>query len=54
MGPMEVSWQKYEQQRRRLNGQLGLVVCALLPLPTIQVAVGLSPVRMLLVVVSWA
>ena len=52
MGPMEESSQKYEQQRRRLNARLGLVVFALLPLPAILIAVGLSPLRMLLVVAS--
>ena len=51
MGPMDSIWQEYEKQRRRMNAQLGLVVFALLPLPTILVAVGLSPLRMLLVVV---
>ena len=52
MGQMEASWQKYEQQRRRLNAQLGLVVLALLPLPAILIAGGLSPVRMLVIVAS--
>ena len=52
MGPTDVSWQEYEQQRRRLNAQLGLVVFALLPLPAILIAVGLSPLRMLLIVAS--
>jgi peptidoglycan/LPS O-acetylase OafA/YrhL len=52
MGPIELSWQEYEQQRRRLNARLGLVVLALLPLPAILIAVGLSPPRMLLIVVS--
>ena len=52
MGPMEESWQNYERQRRRLNARLGLMVFALLPLPAILIAVGLSPLRMLLVVVS--
>ena len=52
MGQMEVSWQEYEQQRRRLNAQLGLVVFALLPLPAILIALGLSPVRMLVIVAS--
>ena len=51
MSPIDSSWQEYEKQRRRLNAQLGLVVFALLPLPAILVAVGLSPLRMLLVVV---
>ena len=51
MEPMDLSWQEYEQHRRRLNAQLGLMVFALLPLPAILVAVGLSPLRMLLVVV---
>ena len=52
MGPMEESWQNYERQRRRLNARLGLMVFALLPLPAILMAVGLSPLRMLLVVAS--
>jgi hypothetical protein len=52
MGPMEESWQIYEQQRRRLNARLGLMVFVLLPLPAILIAVGLSPLRMLLVVAS--
>jgi len=49
--PMEESWQNYEQQRRRLNAKLGLLVFALLPLPAILIAIGLSPLRMLLMVV---
>jgi hypothetical protein len=52
MGPMEESWQNYERQRRRLNARLGLMVFALLPLPAILMSVGLSPLRMLLVVAS--
>jgi hypothetical protein len=52
MGPMEESWQNYEQQRRRLNAKLGLLVFALLPLPAILIAIGLSPLRMLLIVAS--
>ena len=52
MGPMEESWLNYERQRRRLNARLGLMVLALLPLPAILIAVGLSPLRMLLVVAS--
>jgi hypothetical protein len=52
MGPMAESWQNYERQRRRLNARLGLMVFALLPLPAILVAVGLSPLRMLLAVAS--
>ena len=52
MGPMGESWQNYERQRRRLNTRLGLTVLALLPLPAILIAVGLSPVRMLLAVAS--
>lgn len=51
-GRIELSWQRYEQQRRRLNARLGLMVFALLPLPPILMAVGLSPLRMLLIVVS--
>jgi peptidoglycan/LPS O-acetylase OafA/YrhL len=52
MGPMEESWQNYERQRRCLNARLGLMVFALLPLPAILMSVGLSPLRMLLVVAS--
>src|ERR1700688_235223 len=52
MGPMEESWQNYERQRRRLNARLGLMVFAFLPLPAILIAVGLSPLRMLLAVAS--
>src|SRR5882762_8398594 len=52
MRPMEESWQNYERQRRRLNARLGLMVFALLPLPAILIAVGLYPLRMLLVVAS--
>jgi O-antigen/teichoic acid export membrane protein len=54
MGPMGESWQNYERQRRRLNGRLGLIVLALLPLPAILIAVGLSPLPMLLIVASLA
>jgi hypothetical protein len=50
MGPIEDSWQNYERQRRRLNARLGLMVFALLPLPPILIAVGLSPMKMLLLV----
>ena len=53
MGPMGESWQNYERQRRRLNAQLGLIVFALLPLPAILIAVGLSPLRMLVIVVAF-
>ena len=52
MEPRELSWQEYERQRRRLNAKLGLLVFALLPLPAILIAVGLSPLRMLLAVAS--
>src|SRR4029077_15689959 len=52
MGPMGEVWQNYERQRRRLNARLGLIVFALLPLPAILVAVGLSPLKMLLAVAS--
>ncbi len=52
MGPMEEAWQNYERQRRRLNTRLGLMVFALLPLPAILLAVGLSPLKMLLAVAS--
>src|SRR5258707_116288 len=52
MGPMGESWQNYERQRRRLNGRLGLIGFALLSLSWILIAVGLSPLRMLLAVVS--
>src|ERR1700687_2047386 len=49
---MDESWQNYERQRRRLTTKLGLLVFALLPLPAILIAVGLSPLRMLLAVAS--
>jgi hypothetical protein len=52
MAQMEESRLNYERQRRRLNARLGLMVFALLPLPAILIAVGLSPLRMLLVVAS--
>src|SRR6266852_6847275 len=52
MGPMGESWRNYERQRRRLNARLGLMVFALLPLPAILIAVGLSPLKMLLAVAS--
>jgi O-antigen/teichoic acid export membrane protein len=52
MGPTEESWENYERQRRRLNARLGLIVFALLPLPAILIAVGLSPLWMLLAVAS--
>src|ERR1700674_239019 len=52
MGPMEEGWENYELPRRRLNARLVLIVFALLPLPAILMAVGLSPLRMLLVVAS--
>jgi O-antigen/teichoic acid export membrane protein len=52
MGRMDESWENYERERRRLNARLGLTVFALLPLPAILIAVGLSPLRMLLVVAS--
>jgi len=48
MEPIERSWENYERQRRRLNTRLGLIVFALLPLPAILIAVGLSPLRMVL------
>jgi hypothetical protein len=51
MGRMGESWQNYEQHRRHLNARLGLLVFALLPLPAILIGLGLSPLRMLLVVV---
>ena len=52
MRPIDRIWQNYELHRRRLNTKLGLLVFALLPLPAILIAVGLSPLRMLLIVAS--
>jgi hypothetical protein len=52
MGPIGEVWQNYERRRRRLNARLGLIVFALLPLPAILIAVGLSPLWMLLAVAS--
>src|SRR6202040_3789581 len=54
MGPMGESWQNYERQRRRVNARFGLIVLALLPLPAILIAVGVSPLPMLLIVASLA
>jgi hypothetical protein len=51
-GPMQESWENYDRQRRRLHAKLGLLVFALLPLPAILVAIGLSPLWMLLIVTS--
>jgi O-antigen/teichoic acid export membrane protein len=51
-GPMQESWENYDRQRRRLHAKLGLLVFALLPLPAILIAIGLSPLRMLLLVTS--
>jgi hypothetical protein len=47
---MQESWENYDRQRRRLHAKLGLLVLALLPLPAILIAIGLSPLRMLLLV----
>ena len=52
MGAMGESWRNYERQRRCLNARLGLIVFALLPLPAILIAVGLSPLWMLLAIAS--
>src|ERR1700676_3087757 len=52
MGPMGGAWQNYERRGRRLNARLGLIVFALLPLPAILIAVGLSPLWMLLAIAS--
>jgi len=52
MGRMEKSWQEYERQRQRFNTRMGLMVFALLPLPAILMSVGLSPLRMLLIVAT--
>ena len=49
---MQEGWENYDRQRRRLNARLGLMVFALLPLPAILIVVGLSPLKMLLAVVS--
>lgn len=52
MGPMGEVRQNYERRRRRLNARLSLIVFALLPLPAILIAVGLSPLWMLLAIAS--
>jgi hypothetical protein len=52
MEPIEESWQNYERQWRRLNTRLGLMVFAFLPLPATLIAIGISPLKMLLVVAS--
>ncbi len=51
MGPMDLSWQEYEKQRRRLNARLGMYILAMIPVPSILLARGVSPLWMLLAVI---
>ncbi len=54
MGQMELGWNKYEQQRRRLNSRLGIYILAMIPVPLILLARGVPPLWMLLTVVCGA
>jgi len=54
MGWMELSWQEYERQRRRLNSRLGIYILAMIPVPLILLARGVPPLWMLLAVVCGA
>jgi hypothetical protein len=54
MGQMELSWQEYEQRRRRLNSRLGIYILAMIPVPLILLARGVPPLLMLLTVVCGA
>ena len=54
MEQMELSWQEYEQQRRRLNSRLGIYILAMIPVPLVLLAKGVSPLWMLLTVVCGA
>ena len=54
MGLIDLSWQEYEQQRRRLNSRLGIYILAMIPVPLILLATGLPPLWMLLGVICAA
>ena len=54
MGQMELSWQEYEQQRRRLNSRLGIYILAMIPVPLVLLAKGVPPLWMLLGVICAA
>ena len=54
MGQMVLSCQEYEQQRRRLNSRLGIYILAMIPVPLVLLAKGVSPLRMLLAVICAA
>ena len=54
MGEMELSWQEYERRRRRLNSRLGIYILAMIPVPLVLLAKGVSPLWMLLTVICGA
>ena len=54
MRAMELSWQEYEQQRRRLNSRLGIYILAMIPVPLVLLAKGVPPLWMLLAVICAA
>ena len=54
MGPTDMSWQEYERQRRRLNARLGMYILAMIPVPVVLLARGVSPLSTLLAVVCAA
>jgi hypothetical protein len=54
MGRVELSWQEYEQQRRRLNTRLGMYIFALIPVPLVLLAKGVTPLLMLVTVTCGA
>ena len=54
MVQMELSWEEYEQQRRRLNSRLAIYILAMIPVPLVLLAKGVSPLWMLLTVVCGA
>jgi len=51
MAQMELSWKEYEQRRRRLNSRLGIYILAMIPVPLVLLAKGVSPLWMLVTVV---
>jgi MFS family permease len=51
---MDLTWQEYEQRRRRMNARLGMYVLAMIPVPLILLGKGVSPLWMLLAVICAA
>ena len=54
MSAKTLTLDQYARDRRRLNTRLGLLVVALIPLPTILLHAGFEPLQMLATVVSVA